>query len=474
MNDNQYTDTKTEILPATGHNYENPEWNWSWSWGSGWSATARLTCENDKTHSKIAQATVTTKKVDATCDTDGSDIRIATVKVNGKTFTTTESDVIYSTGHSYGEPKWTWNGYDSATATFTCKNDDSHVQTVESVIKKKKTEPTCENKGSIVYTATVEFNDNQYTDTKTEILPATGHDYENPEWNWSYSWQSGWSATARLTCENDKTHSKIVQATVTTKKVDATCDMDGSNIRIATVKVSGKTFTTTESDVIYSTGHSYGEPEWTWNDYSSAVATFTCENDDSHIETSDAAIKTQTTLPTCESNGKVVYTATVKFNGNTYNDSRTENLDALGHSYNISNWNWDGYEKAIATLICENDKSHTKLIKAEVKSEKIDDRQTIYTATVLVDGIAYTNEKIKTEDYLIGIIGDMDGDGKITSADSLLILRQSVSLENFTDEQLLLADVDGDDSITSADALEVLRFSVGLPTRGNIGNEMIE
>lgn len=68
----------------------------------------------------------------------------------------------------------------------------------------------------------------------------------------------------------------------------------------------------------------------------------------------------------------------------------------------------------------------------------------------------------------------MDGDGKITSADSLLILRQSVSLENFSDEQLLLADVDGDNRITSADALEVLRFSVSLPTRGNIGNEMIK
>ena len=68
-----------------------------------------------------------------------------------------------------------------------------------------------------------------------------------------------------------------------------------------------------------------------------------------------------------------------------------------------------------------------------------------------------------------GTMGDLDGDGKITSADSLLILRQSVSLEHFTDFQQKLADVDGDGKITSADALEVLRYSVSLPTTGNIG-----
>ena len=73
-----------------------------------------------------------------------------------------------------------------------------------------------------------------------------------------------------------------------------------------------------------------------------------------------------------------------------------------------------------------------------------------------------------------GTMGDLDGDGKITSADSLLILRQSVSLEHFTDFQQKLADVDGDGKITSADALEVLRYSVNLPTTGNIGKTITE
>lgn len=67
------------------------------------------------------------------------------------------------------------------------------------------------------------------------------------------------------------------------------------------------------------------------------------------------------------------------------------------------------------------------------------------------------------------VYGDIDNDGKITSADSLLILRRSVGLEDFTLVQEEISDVDNDNSITSADALEVLRYSVSLPTNTNIG-----
>ena len=66
---------------------------------------------------------------------------------------------------------------------------------------------------------------------------------------------------------------------------------------------------------------------------------------------------------------------------------------------------------------------------------------------------------------------DLDNDGKITSADSLLILRASVKLENFDEVKTKLADVDGNCNVSSADALEVLRASVGLPTKGNIGEK---
>ena len=59
-------------------------------------------------------------------------------------------------------------------------------------------------------------------------------------------------------------------------------------------------------------------------------------------------------------------------------------------------------------------------------------------------------------------LGDVDGDGDITSGDARLALRASVKLENLDAEATLAADVDDDTFITSADARLILRASVKL------------
>ncbi len=59
-------------------------------------------------------------------------------------------------------------------------------------------------------------------------------------------------------------------------------------------------------------------------------------------------------------------------------------------------------------------------------------------------------------------IGDLDGDGTVTSSDALDILRISVTPESADDETKMLADIDGDEQITANDALAVLRYSVGM------------
>ena len=58
--------------------------------------------------------------------------------------------------------------------------------------------------------------------------------------------------------------------------------------------------------------------------------------------------------------------------------------------------------------------------------------------------------------------GDVNSDGAVDSADALLILRSSVGLATFDDEQSTLGDVNGDGKVDSADALSVLRYSVNL------------
>ena len=59
------------------------------------------------------------------------------------------------------------------------------------------------------------------------------------------------------------------------------------------------------------------------------------------------------------------------------------------------------------------------------------------------------------------IIGDVDGDGESTVVDALMVLRKSVNLETFNNEQLINGDVNYDGNIDSEDALIILRKSVG-------------
>ena len=123
-------------------------------------------------------------EVPATCETAGtkaywecSVCRKLFSDADGKNETTLEALTIPATGHAWGQPVWTWTGTESASAAFTCGNDGSHTQTLTAAVTSQvTTEPGCESTGVRTYTATVTLEGRTYTDTKTETLPATGHD----------------------------------------------------------------------------------------------------------------------------------------------------------------------------------------------------------------------------------------------------------------------------------------------------------
>ena len=125
-------------------------------------------------------------EVPATCETAGVKAHwVCSVcgklfsDVEGKTETTLEKLTIPATGHAYGEPVWKWNDDFTASATFTCGNDASHVKNVTAEVTSAVTTPAaCEADGVRTYTAKVTFEDKEYTDTKTEVIPATSHDTE--------------------------------------------------------------------------------------------------------------------------------------------------------------------------------------------------------------------------------------------------------------------------------------------------------
>ena len=136
-------------------------------------------CANGHTLTAVAE-------VPATCETAGVKAHWKCEvcgklfsDAEGKTETTLERLAIPATGHAYGEPVWKWNDDFTASATFTCANDTSHVETVNAAVTNEvTTAATCEADGVRTYTAKVTFEGKEYTDTKTEVIPATSHDTE--------------------------------------------------------------------------------------------------------------------------------------------------------------------------------------------------------------------------------------------------------------------------------------------------------
>lgn len=60
-----------------------------------------------------------------------------------------------------------------------------------------------------------------------------------------------------------------------------------------------------------------------------------------------------------------------------------------------------------------------------------------------------------------GVMGDVDGDGEVTTTDALHILQHFVGSREFNEQQLALADVNSDKIVDISDALSALLIAVG-------------
>ena len=98
-----------------------------------------------------------------TCEEAGKDVYVATVtSIDDNTVLAKETKevAIAKLGHKYGDPVWSdWEEKDgkwTTTATFTCANDATHVQTPEVKIDIETVEKaTYTKEGKVVYTASV-------------------------------------------------------------------------------------------------------------------------------------------------------------------------------------------------------------------------------------------------------------------------------------------------------------------------------
>ena len=245
------------IISAINHDWNDAVYTWS---DDGSTCTATRTCKNDSAHTEKATATVTGAQTKApTCTQMGETTYTAAFEASWAMTQTKVLADIPAIGHSYGEPVWSWSE-DGKTCkvTFTCEKDETHKETpVVKVTSAVKKPATCTETGVTTYTATVEFNSQTYTDTKDLAdIPATGHSYGKPVWNWS---EDGKTCTVTFTCEKDETHKETPKVIVTSaEKTPGTCTETGVTTYTATVEFNGNTYTDTKEVAdIPATGHSY-------------------------------------------------------------------------------------------------------------------------------------------------------------------------------------------------------------------------
>ena len=410
----RYTASDKKTSDAGQHQYTG-----TWAWepvkddnGNVTGYTASVTgvkcsvCDDEPKAEQITVADAvkdTEKSVAATCTEKGKDVYTATATATVKdaegkteigTLTDTYEVELAALGHKYGAPVWNWtkgeNNTYTATATFTCANDEKHVETVDAKVTEKSDGATCTEAGKITYTAAVTFEGKDYTDTKTEEVAALGHNYGEPTWNWSKGDDGSYTAIATFTCDRCKDVQKVVATVGDPVETKATCTEAGKITYTATAAFNGKDYTNTKEKAIKAIGHKYGEPTWNWtkgeNNTYTATATFTCANDEKHVETVDAKVTEKSDGATCTEAGKITYTAKVTFEGKDYTGTKTEEVAALGHDYKVSEkdgWKWTadkekGYT-AVATFVCSRCKDSHDVTADVVKEDK--NSQIIYKAT---------------------------------------------------------------------------------------------
>lgn len=314
--------------------------------------------------------------------------------------------------------------------------------------------PTCETVGNNAYYVCARcekaFEDASCTvatTVKTQTLAALGHD-----------WDEGTETKA------------------------PTCTLKGSTT--FTCLRAGCGETKTETIPVDENAHNWGA--WTTVTAPTCTAAGSekrvCTNNKNHTETRTIAPighdwdeGTVTTPATCVKEGEKTYsckragctetkTETIAINSKAHGETELRNAAAATcgkDGYTGDTYCKDCGAKTAAGTVIKATGAHT-WDAGKVTKEASIGVPGVKTYTCTVCGNTKTEEiPALTQSYTPG---DVDEDGKITTADARLALRRSVNLEDYKEgsPKFLACDVDFDGKVTAADARLILRASVGL------------
>ena len=211
----------TEILPAYGHCWKISGQNWDLTQKKA--AEIGFVCSNSGCTEQrtVRKAAEIEASQEATCTSDGYVRYFAVIGIdllangegdrsadrfqNGEAAWTVYCvESIPATGHDYAAV-FDWSFRETGvwvctSAVLICKNDTNHRLAVD-VTTAEETEPaTCETEGIERRIAYAECGGKTFSDLREKKIPATGHRYGAPIWNWEPD-GDGWTASASFVCE---------------------------------------------------------------------------------------------------------------------------------------------------------------------------------------------------------------------------------------------------------------------------------
>ena len=268
----------------------------------------------------------------------------------------------------WGETTYTWNENNSSvTAVHAALNNPNEVEeetvnTVYSVVKAA----TCDVKGEGKFVAT--FTKFEATE-KTVDIPATGHKWSKPTYEWSADHST---LTGKVVCEKDGNHVHTEKVNSTAVTENATCTEKGKITYTAEFGENEYGFTTQTAVVENAVlGHDWGETEYTWNsDNSKVTAKHTCKRDPAHTEEETVnTVYSVVKAATCEVKGEGKFMATfTKFAAT----EKTVDIPATGHKWGKPTYEWSADHSTLTgKVVCENDNNHVHTEKARVTSKTL-------------------------------------------------------------------------------------------------------
>ncbi|MBQ3087220.1 MAG: hypothetical protein IJC45_07790 [Clostridia bacterium] len=153
------------------------------------------------------------------------------------------------------------------------------------------------------------------------------------------------------------------------------------------------------------------------------------------------------TAPTITSGGYTTYTCAC---GDTYTADEVDPI--VGENAFAKDDAIIGLADTTVATLLEQAEKGAKLIKADGTDKNQDEKVGTGDKLVLSDNT----------EIVISVLGDINGDGAITTADARLALRKAVGLETFSEAQDRAAKVDGSKEVEVAHARKILRAAVGL------------